>query len=334
MRRWRGWGARGAAAGAVGWALAACGNAQSPSALKPAGSSARHIASAWWLMFAMAIGVYAVVAGLIVFALLRGRGTERGRPSRWSDDAFIWVGGIAVPVIILAVLATVTVTTTNALRTPAKDPLRVDVIGHDWWWEVRYPGRDITSANELHVPVGQPIAIRLTTADVIHSFWVPQLAGKMDLIPGQPNTLEFTVTKEGRYRGQCAEFCGIQHANMAFLVFAQQPGDFERWAAREEQPHTELPSQRAEEGQLVFERNACAGCHTIKGTPAQGRAGPDLSDFGLRTTIAAGTAANETRNLADWIRDPQSIKPGATMPPTDLSQRELDAVIEYLESQR
>ena len=312
--------------------LGSC-DARSPSALHPHADNARHIASAWWLMFAMAIGVYVVVAGLIVYGMLRGRRTDEGKPARASDDAFIWVGGIAIPVVILAVLAVVTVTTTNTLRRPEPNAMSIAVIGHDWWWEVRYPGRTIVSANEIHVPVGRPVRIELTTQDVIHSFWVPQLAGKVDLIPGQRNVLQFTVEREGRYRGQCAEFCGLQHANMAFLVIAQPSGDFERWATRSSVAHLESASQLAETGQLVFERNACAGCHAITGTSASGTFGPDLSDFGTRTGIAAGATANGRRELRDWITNPQAIKPGALMPATNLSQSDLDALVEYLESQ-
>jgi cytochrome c oxidase subunit 2 len=313
--------------------LAAC-DKRAPSALDPHGDNARHIASAWWLMFSMAIVVYAIVAGLIIFGLVRGRGTDAGKPTGVTDGAFIWIGGIAIPTAVLAVLAVVTVTTTNTLRTADRTAMHVSAIGHDWWWEVRYPDRHIVTANEIHIPTGTPVRFDLTTDDVIHSFWVPQLAGKIDMIPGQHNVLQLTAEKPGRYRGACAEFCGLQHANMTFVVVAQTPGDFERWAARESISHTEPVSQQAEDGRAVFERNACAGCHTIAGTSAVGIRGPNLSDLGQRSTIAAGTLPNDKEHLAEWITDPQSAKPGALMPPTTLSQRDLDALIEYLESQR
>jgi len=200
------------------------------SIVTPKGSEADRIAGAWWLMFGLAAIVYVVVAGLIVYATVRGR--RRGaRPSGLREDAFIWIGGVAAPVVILFVLAVVTVHTTEALRRPARGALAVDVAGEDWWWAVRYPGTDIVTANEIHLPVDRPVDLRLTSDNVIHSFWVPELAGKQDAIPGQPNHLRFTPEATGTFIGRCAEYCGLQHAHMEIRVIVQTATDFGRWQA-------------------------------------------------------------------------------------------------------
>jgi cytochrome c oxidase subunit 2 len=316
---------------AAALALAACSG--STSALDRDGSESRHIAGLWWLMFGLAAGVYAVVAGFIVVAALRGR---RGKPktSRISSNAFIVVGGVVVPTLILLVLAVVTVTTTAALREPRRDALRIEVEGERWWWAVRYPEQRIVTANEVHVPVGQPVEIGLESDNVVHSFWVPELAGKVDTIPGQRNVLRFTAEKAGTYLGVCAEFCGIQHARMGFRVIAQSPGQFERWAAAQAEPPRQPSSELAAQGQVLFQRLPCAGCHNVRGTEARGTVGPDLTDVGSRATIAAGTVENTSRNLARWIRDAQSVKPGALMPDLTLSDDDTRALVAYLESLR
>jgi len=239
------------------------------SIVTPKGSEADRIAGAWWLMFGLAAIVYVVVAGLIVYATVRGR--RRGaRPSGLREDAFIWIGGVAAPVVILFVLAVVTVHTTEALRRPARGALAVDVAGEDWWWAVRYPGTDIVTANEIHLPVDRPVDLRLTSDNVIHSFWVPELAGKQDAIPGQPNHLRFTPEATGTFIGRCAEYCGLQHAHMEIRVIVQTATDFGRWQARQEATRTEPVSDVAAAGAAIFQRQACAGCHTVRGTSATG----------------------------------------------------------------
>jgi cytochrome c oxidase subunit 2 len=312
--------------------LGACGSSNSPSMLDTKGQEARHLAGVWWLMFGLAAAVYLVVAGLILFAIVRGR--REVRETRLNDNAFIVIGGLVVPVAILMVIAVVTVRTTTEVRQPAAGALRLDVVAHDWWWEVRYPDTGIVSANEIHVPVGRQVAVSIHTDDVIHSFWVPQLAGKLDAIPGQPNLLRFTAEKAGVYRGECAEFCGIQHANMNFLVVAESPDRFAQWEQTESQAAGLPTDDDTERGRLVFERESCAGCHTIRGTSAVGTIGPDLTHVGGRRTIGAGTVANTTTNLSDWISDSQSIKPGNRMPPVKLSADDLQALVRYLEDQK
>jgi cytochrome c oxidase subunit 2 len=283
-------------------------------------------------MFSMAAAVYVVVAGFIIVATLRGRRTETGKPSKVRDEAFVWVGGLAVPVVILAVLAVVTVKTTNQVRRTSGSAMAIEVVGKRWWWAVSYPGTGVTSANEIHVPVGRPLKIGLDSDNVIHSFWVPQVAGKLDMIPGQHNELRVTVTKPGVYRGECAEFCGIQHANMNFVVVAESEADFQRWLVRRQSASTSATSDLTEAGLVTFQRAPCAGCHTIKGTSATGTIGPDLTDFGSRRTIGAGAVTNDPNHLTLWIADSQSIKPGSLMPPNILDPSELRALVAYLES--
>ena len=320
-----------AVAAVVTIGLAACGSG-SPSMLDPKGDEAAKIARAWWIMFGLAIGVYVLVATFIIIAVLRGRRTESGKASRLTDGSFVWFGGIVMPVVVLLVIAVLTVTTTAALRKPSRSALHVQIVGHDWWWDVRYPGTSIHVANEFHLPVGTPIDIRLTSADVIHSFWVPQIGGKVDLIPGQPNDFRFTITKPGLYRGQCAEYCGLQHANMALYVHADPPGLYERWVAAHRDPPSEPASDLAARGAVAFQAQSCAGCHTVRGTQAQGTRGPNLTDFGSRRSIGAGTIVNTPTRLARWMVDAQQFKPGARMPPISLSTRDVDSIVAYLES--
>jgi cytochrome c oxidase subunit 2 len=311
-------------------AAAGCGG-HSPSILDPHGSESRTIAGIWWLMFILGAAVYTVVGGLIVWAIVRGR-RRAAREGRLSDDTWVVWGGVVIPVLILAVLAVTTVIATSELRKPSASPLRVEVVGKQWWWQVSYPDAGITTANEIHLAAGRPVELGLDTDNVVHSFWVPQLAGKVDMIPGQHNVLRFTPRTPGVYRGQCAEFCGLDHALMAFVVVVDSPTEFERWQIRAEHVASPPDGESEAEGEAVFLRQACAGCHTIRGTQAVGTAGPDLTDFGSRRSIAGNTIANTTSNLSAWIRDPQSLKPGALMPSIPLSQRELADLVAYLES--
>jgi cytochrome c oxidase subunit 2 len=321
-----------AAAAAV---ATACGG-PAPSALNPKGPAAERIASVWWIMFGLAAAVYVVVGGLIVAAAVRKPETEgdEGRRLRISDNHFIWVGGIIVPTIILGILAVVTVQSTRVLAKAQPDALHITVTGYRWWWEVRYPNEGIVTANEIRIPAGRPIELALESIDVIHSFWVPQLAGKGDLVPGQRNVLRLQADQPGEYRGQCAEYCGAQHAKMAFLVIAEPAADFERWVARQQRPPSTPASELEAIGQVVFNRSTCVACHTIRGTEARGEGGPDLTDFGSRRTLGAVALPNTRANLAGWIVDSQSIKPENLMPPVYLEADELNALVEYLENRR
>jgi cytochrome c oxidase subunit 2 len=330
MRR----GARPAIGFFLALALVACSK-DSPSALDGKGPEARRIAGVSWLMFGLAAVVYVVVAGFIVIAIVRGRRRrdDRPKPAREpKDDTFIWFGGIVAPVLILAVLAVVTIRTTQDLRAAEDGELRIAVTAKRWWWDVRYPDAGVATANEIHIPVGRPIDIELTSDNVIHSFWVPQLAGKVDTIPGQTNHLRLKATEPGTYRGACAEYCGIQHANMSYLVIADPPAEFDRWLTRRSSGAGLTPgSEQAARGQVVFNRESCAGCHAVRGTQATATIGPDLSNFGERRSIGSLTVPNDAANLSRWITEPERVKPGNLMPPTALSPDDLAAVVAYLE---
>jgi cytochrome c oxidase subunit 2 len=303
------------------------------SIVDPHGSEASRIAGVWWLIFGLAALVYIVVAVLIVFALVRGR-RRNAKSSSLREDAFIWVGGIAVPVLILFVVAVVTVHTTAALRNPSPRALHVTVTGHDWWWDVQYPGTAGRTANEIHIPVDRPVELRLLSTDVIHSFWVPQLMGKHDMTPGKTVTTWLQADQPGTYWGECAEFCGIQHAKMALLVVAEPASEFQAWLERERSPALQASDPLAQRGAQVFAREGCIQCHAVRyGRGAiGGEIGPDLTHLASRQTLAAGILPNTRDNLATWVTNPQSIKPGNNMPPTNLDSDSLLALLAYLES--
>jgi cytochrome c oxidase subunit II len=312
--------------------LTAC-SPRAPSTLHPQGPGARTIATLWWFMFAVSAAVVLVVGGLILVGVLRRR--RSGPPSEepgWSHGLILG-GGVVFPLVVLTVLWVWSLHDMAALSQPSTaGRLSVDVIGHQWWWEVRYPQQGIVTANDIHIPVGQPVQVRLTTNDVLHSFWVPQLTGKTDMIAGRTNTMTIQADSAGVYRGQCAEFCGLQHAQMIFYVLAQTPTDFQAWVQKETAPLPAPTDALVQQGLEVFQNEPCAACHTIRGTSARGTLGPDLSDFGGRQSIGAGAAANTRDNLGGWIVDSQTIKPGNLMPPIPVGSDELQALIAYLES--
>lgn len=316
--------------------VALAGMVAATSVLGGDGSEAQRIERVWWLMFGLSAVVYVTVAGFILVAVVRGRHAGPQPPDAKKDERFIWLGGLLMPVVVLGVLAVVTVTSTRDLREEDPNAVRIEVIGKRWWWEVRYPEDGVASANEVHVPVGRPVDLVLTSTDVIHSFWVPELAGKVDMVPGQVNHLRFTPTRAGVYRGACAEFCDLGHANMAFVVVAEPPEEFARWLARRASTSGIMPQDDlAARGEVVFLRESCGGCHQVKGTTARGRRGPELSDFGSRRTIAAATVPNTAENLMEFLRDPDSVKPGVLMPPSpQIPEEELRALVAYLEGLR
>ena len=312
--------------------LVACSTKNSPAITDPKGNEAHTISGIWWLRCGMASAVYLIVGGFIVVAAFRGRRSEDGKPSRVRDSTFIVVGGLIVPSIILLVLGGSVVYASNNLRQPEKDPLKIEVVGKRWWWDVSYPDQNITTANEVHIPVGRPLEIGLDSDNVIHSFWVPQLGGKVDLIPGQHNLWRVKATKAGVCRGECAEYCGLQHAKMNFLVIAQPAAEFDQWVVRHQNPPAGPSDELTAAGQAIFMREPCAGCHTIRGTTANGTIGPDLTDIGSRRTLGANTVPNTDAYLGGWIIDSQSIKPGNLMPPIPMSSNDLHALLAYLRS--
>jgi cytochrome c oxidase subunit 2 len=285
-------------------------------------------------MFWVSAVVVATVTTLILIGILPGR--RRRRPDspstpRWTGR-MILAGGLVVPLVVLGVLWTITLADMSALSQPTRStPLRVQVIGHQWWWEVRYPQEGIVTANDIHIPAGRPVEVELTTDDVIHSFWVPQLTGKTDLVSGRINRMRIQADMPGIYRGQCAEYCGLQHANMIFYVVADRPATFQNWVSVERQDAATSTDSLAQQGERTLLSSACVGCHTVRGTEASGRVGPDLTHFGSRVSIGAGTLNNSPENLLAWITDSQVFKPGNLMPPMPLSPDELEAIVAYLE---
>jgi cytochrome c oxidase subunit II len=296
------------------------------STLTPHSGAAHDIATLWWVMFVGAVVVFGVVTTLLLIGALRRRGEHRAdRTDTPFARRLVVYGGAVVPLLVLASLFGLvlhTLPSTSAARAQ-NGRLTIRVVGHQWFWEIRYPQSGVVTANELHMPAGVPVRIEARTADVIHSFWVPALNRKIDMIPGKRNELLLQTNRSGIYRGQCAEFCGLEHGLMAFYVFVQPRDSFQRWLSRE---------QQTARGNDVFASAGCGGCHTVRGTGADGTYAPDLTHVASRTTLAAGTIANTPANLRRWIRDPQHVKPGNKMPALGLSENDLRAVVAYLET--
>jgi cytochrome c oxidase subunit 2 len=311
--------------------LLAAGCSNSPSTVAPAGPKSAWVSNAWWIL----CGVAAFVC-IVVIVLAVGAVVFRRRPKKVDTEGGqrqVVVFGLIIPAVIFAATFALSLTgiAVNA-QPPSQDRVTVHVVGHQWWWGVKYPKAGVTTANEIHVPTGEPVRLQLTTDDVIHSFWVPQITPKMDLIPHRPNTTWFRVDKPGVYRGQCAEYCGVEHAHMAFEVIAQPRAQFEKWLA-DQARNARTPSTAEEaRGRSVFVNGTCATCHTIRGTSADGHVGPDLTHVSSRQKLAAGTIPNNFGNMAGWVADSQSIKPGNKMPPQNLSPDDLRAVVTYLQS--
>jgi cytochrome c oxidase subunit 2 len=278
--------------------------------------------------------VLVIVLALLLIGVLRGRGRrDPVRADTRSGKLLVAVGGAVIPAVVVVALFAITVDTLPA-TSPPRSPtqLTIEVVGHRWFWEVRYPARQVKTANEIHIPTRRAVDVKVTTDDVIHSFWVPRLNRKIDMIPGRLNSILLEADRPGVYRGQCAEFCGLQHANMAFLVVAHEPRDFDAWLARQARPAVEPRTSERERGRQIFLGSSCAFCHRVAGTDAAGDLGPDLTHFGSRRTIAAGTIPNTRGDLAAWILDPQHVKPGNLMPSSKLAGQDLEALVDYLES--
>lgn len=312
----------------------------SPGFLRTYGFVGDREATLGWVLLAVASAVVIVVSGLVVGGVAR-RGVRAPAPVERGGGGLRWVavGGIVVPSITLVVVFVLTMATQAAVAAPATTPaLTVRVTGRQWWWDVRYldagASRVAVTANEIHIPVGRPVRFEVVAGDVIHSFWVPQLAGKTDLIPGQRNVLWLEADSPGVYRGQCAEYCGMQHAGMALAVVAESPLAFGRWLEHQREPAAAPSDSDQAAGAAVFQRRACATCHSIRGTTARGEVGPDLTHLAQRGTLAAGTVPNTRGYLAGWIANPQAIKPGSAMPSVALRPAELQLVVTYLQSLR
>lgn len=326
--------ARGAVLVLGGLVLAGCARNAPQDTLEPAGPWARKIDDLFQWPFWIAVAIFVIVEGLILFALFRFRARGRGddRPPRQiHGNPKLEVSLAVLPTLILAGIAVPTVGLIQDLaERPTGDHLVVEVIGHQWWWEYRYPNGVVT-ATELHIPTGQDVELRLTSADVIHSFWIPKLNGKRDVIPGRFEFLKVRADRPGVYSGQCVEFCGASHANMRLRAVAHEPAEFAAWLESQSRAAPEpTPGSLAARGKEVFTAQPCFGCHTVKGV-SQGRIGPDLTHVASRSTLAGGILRNDAENLAAWLRDPPGEKPGSIMPNLKLSEDDIRALVAYLE---
>jgi cytochrome c oxidase subunit 2 len=321
--------------------LAACNG--TTSYMDATGTAGRREATlGWWLT-----AVSCVVVLFVIVAVLAGIARHRNDPHRGDEgvmarrdvkSGLTWIyAGVAVSVVILAVSFGGTLAVLNAASRPRITPsLTIDVTGHQWWWEVTYSQADnpelgFTTANEVHLPVGEPVRVRLHSADVIHSFWLPQIAGKMDVVPGQVNETWLEARQAGDSRGMCGEYCGLQHAMMALDVTAESPEAFRQWANERRAGAAAPVTASASAGRVVFARS-CGACHAVVGTDALGRVGPELTHIASRTTIGAGALTNTSEHLARWISNAPGVKEGARMPAIPLTDAELRDVIAYLET--
>jgi cytochrome c oxidase subunit 2 len=316
---------------------------QSPTSIfEPAATPARSEFELSILILSVTLTIFLIVAGLLTYVLIRYR-QRRQDPEREPAQIYgsnqIELSWTVIPILIVVMLflsTTRVILETEAAPKP-EGALDVTVIGHQFWWEYRYPKLGVVTANELHVPVSDPAKptptyLGLGSADVSHSFWVPRLAGKTDLIPNRLNTMWIDPQAPGLYLGQCAQYCGTQHAKMLLRVYAQSPADFAEWIKQQQRPvaHDLSGNSEAAEGERVFMHNACINCHAIAGTVATGRFGPDLTHLASRDTIGAGPIQNTSQNLRQWIADPNSMKPGVLMPSMHLDDHDLDVITAFL----
>ena len=305
---------------------------------KPGGSPARAIVDYTVLVLAVCAVIFVIVVALLVYTVARFRhrpGDDGHEPPQVYGSNQIELAWTVIPILIVFVLSLVTARTIaevqNAVRPPSA--LNVTVVGHQWWWEIRYPAQGVVTANELHVPVSDtahpsPTFLKLESADVAHSFWVPQLAGKTDVIPNRANNMWIEPTTPGTYLGNCAEYCGTQHARMLIRVIVHQPGDFEKWVASQQSNAANEAQVRV--GRDIFFSTSCVNCHTIKGTAAKGKFGPDLTHLMSRETLGSGAALNNPEKLWAWVRNPQNLKRGCYMPDMQLTGEQMDELVRYL----
>lgn len=316
----------------------ALGPQSTPSIFAPASTPAQEIFGLSLFVLLITGTIFAVVGGLLTYVIVRFRARKSDQPHEPPQiygSTQVELAWTIVPVLIVVVLFLTTARIIFSIQDAPrpKSALEVTVVGHQFWWEFRYPKLHIVTANELHIPVStardpEPTYMKLYSADVDHSFWVPQLAGKTDLIPNHPNEMWLDPHQTGLYLGQCAQFCGIEHAKMLIRVYVDTPQQFDAWVKNQQRPAVEDAS--VAEGRRIFETQACMNCHTITGTPAHGSYGPDLTHLMSRATIASGAVANTPGNLRAWIINPGTFKPGAMMPAMQLSDRQVDQLVAYL----
>lgn len=306
---------------------------QTPSIFEPGSVPAQAIHEFSFLILGICGAIFVLVAGLMVVTIVRFRrrpGDDDREPPQVYGSNQLELAWTVVPIILVFIMTLVTVRAISAIQIDEKPEGWMEVVatGHQWWWEFEYPGYGFTTANELHLPSGSPTFLTLHSRDVIHSFWVPQLAGKMDVIPNRENHLWLQPERGGLFVGQCAEYCGTQHAKMLLRVYVHSPREFERWARQQAMPAARAPG--VANGRAIFLETACINCHTVRGTPANGTFGPDLTHLMSRATLGSGAARNDPVNLHAWILDPDHFKPGARMPAMGVESSDLDALVAYL----
>lgn len=309
-------------------ALSGCGPSESLNAVTKQG---HKISDLWYISFILTAIVLAIIFGVLIYAMIKFHGSHQ--PSTRVGNTRLEIIWTVIPAALVTFLFIMSVRTMLAVDETHPDAIVIDVTGNQWWWDYTYPSLGVTTAYELHVPVGKPVQLKVTGGDVIHSYWVPKLGWKMDTIPNKVNTMNLTATRAGSFDGACAEFCGTQHAGMRMRVVAQPPDEFDAWVKQQQQDASALPATSLERnGRATFLSQTCAICHTVNGTSAQGKVGPDLTHIGSRSTIGSGEVLNTPANLEAWIRDPASIKPGVLMPGYDkLSDQQIKALVAYLE---
>jgi cytochrome c oxidase subunit 2 len=308
----------------------------------PAATPAHSIFNIAMFVLSITLVIFLIVAGLLVYALIRYRSRPEDsdrEPAQIYGSNQIELSWTVIPILIVVTLflsTTRVILGTQSIPKP-DSAFNVTVIGHQFWWEYRYPTLGVVTANELHIPISDPANptptyLIMSSADVAHSFWVPRLAGKMDVIPNKVNTMWLDPPQAALYLGQCAQYCGTQHAKMLLRVYAQSPADFAAWVSQQKQPGRQdfAGDPAATEGQEVFMHNACINCHAVAGTVATGRFGPDLTHLASRETIAAGAIQNTPENLRKWVGDPNTMKPGSLMPAMHLNDHDLNAITAYL----
>jgi cytochrome c oxidase subunit 2 len=302
----------------------------------PITAQGHRIVDLFWLLLALSLLLFIGICALLTYMVVRFRAHPgAAEPPQRAGNRRLEIAWTAIPVALLAVLFGLTVGTVRAVERPSPSPLRVTVVGHQWWWEFRYSGLNVTTANELHVPVGTPVEITIRSDDVLHSFWIPEFGWMRDAVPNRTNVMQASVDRPGTFEGACTQFCGVQHAWMRSRVVAQPQSEFDAWVRAQQAPET--PPTGATDslvvhGRQLFLSSTCVNCHTVQGTAAAGTAAPNLTHLASRATIGAGVAPNTPEDLGRWVRDPKSVKPGALMPGYPFSDADLSAIVAYLGS--
>lgn len=322
----------------LGTALAstACSPNDPANALSPIGPAAGMEVDLFNLIFWIAVAVFVIVEGLLVYTIFRyrRRPEQQGIPVQTHGNTRLEVTWTIIPTLILVFIAIPTLTTIASATTPPTGPgtLKMKVVGHQFWWEFDYPDLNVVTADELHVPVGTKVDVTVESEDVIHNFWIPKVGGKIQAIPNQVNTTWIQADQTGVYNAQCMQLCGFSHANMRMRLVSQSKADFDAWVANQQKPAIAPTTAQEKAGQQTFLTSACVGCHTITGTTANGKIGPNLTHIGSHLTLAGATLENNPQDLATWLHDPPAVKPGSIMPNLHLTDQQVSDLVAYLES--